>query len=271
MGSGVLAETGPLLRESKLRVPAIRPGVVARARLAGLRPAAERSRLVLVSAPAGYGKSTLVAQWSGVDRRISCWLQLDEGDNDPVVLLARIAQALKRVGLVEGGLLEALSRPMPRIDDLLPLLAAELAGRDPFVLVLDDVDVIRGERSRAILAFLVDRVRSGCQLVLVTRGDPGVPLGRLRAGGDLVEIGTGLLALDVKETREVAASGGLELSEEAAGALWERTEGWAAGVVLAALSLRGREDAGVRAAGLSGDQTEIADYLLEEVLERAPE
>jgi LuxR family transcriptional regulator, maltose regulon positive regulatory protein len=137
--------------------------------------------------------------------------------------------------------------------------------------VLDDVDAVTAEKSRAILAFLVDGVPSGSQLVLVTRGDPGVPLGRLRAGGDLVEIGTGLLALDAKETREVAASGGLELSEEAAGALRERTEGWAAGVVLAALSLRGCEDAETRAAGLSGDQTEIADYLLEEVLARAPQ
>jgi LuxR family transcriptional regulator, maltose regulon positive regulatory protein len=268
----LLSETGPLLQWSKLRGAEVWPGVVARARLAGLRPTAERSRLVLVSGPAGYGKSTLVAQWSDLDRRTSCWLQLGQGDNDPVVLLARIAEALERVGPVDGDLLRALSRRAPRIDDVaFPLLVAELAGRDPFVLVLDDVEVITAERSRAILAFLVDGVPSGSQLVLVTRGDPGVPLGRLRAGGDLVEIGTGLLALDAEETREVAASGGLELSEEAAEALRERTEGWAAGVVLAALSLRGREDAGRRAAGLSGDQTEIADYLLEEVLERQPE
>ena len=159
-----------------------------------------------------------------------------------------------------------------RIDEVaLPLLAAELGERDPFVLVLDDVDVITAEKSRSILVFLVDQVRSGSQLVLVTRGDPGVPLGRLRASGDLVEIGTALLALDAKETRDVAASGGLELSEEAAEALRERTEGWAAAVALAALSLRGRDDAAVRAAGLSGNQQQIADYLLEEVLERQPD
>jgi len=199
-------------------------------------------------------------------------VRLDHGDNDPVVLLLRVAAALERTGRVDGELLAELSRRSPRIDAVaLPLLAAELGERDPFVLVLDDVDVITAGKSRAILAFLVDRVRSGSQLVLVTRGDPGVPLGRLRAGGDLVEVGTGLLALDAKETRDVAASGGLELSEEAAEALRERTEGWAAAVVLAALSLRGREDAGARAAGLSGDQIQIADYLVEEVLERQPE
>ena len=169
-------------------------------------------------------------------------------------------------------LLEELSRPTPRIDEVaLPLLAAELGERDPFVLVLDDVDLIRAEKSRAILAFLVDQVRSGSQLVLVTRGDPGVPLGRVRASGDLVEIGTELLALDVQETRDVAASGGLQLSEEAAEALRERTEGWAAAVALATLSLRGRDHAAARAAGLSGNQQQIADYLLEEVLERQPE
>ena len=136
----------------------------------------------------------------------------------------------------------------------LPLLAAELGERDPFVLVLDDVHVITAEKSRAILGFLVDQVRSGSQLVLVARGDPGVPLGRLRASGELVEIGTALLALDAQETRDVAACGGLELSEEAAEALRERTEGWAAGVALATLSLRGRDDADMRAAGLSGNQ-----------------
>ena len=199
-------------------------------------------------------------------------MQLGPGDNDPVVLLARVVAALERTGPVGGELLEELSGRTPRIDEVaLPLLAADLGERDPFVLVLDDVDVITAKKSRAILAFLVDQVRSGCQLVLVTRGDPGVPLGRLRASGDLVEIGTALLALDPTETREVAASRGLELSQAAAEALCERTEGWAAAVALATLSLRGRDDAAVRAAGLSGDQQQIADYLLEEVLERQPD
>jgi LuxR family maltose regulon positive regulatory protein len=228
--------------------------------------------VVLVSAPAGYGKSTLVAQWSELDPRASGWVQLGHGDNDPVVLLARVAAALERTGPLDGALLEELSRWTPRIEEVaLPLLAADLAERDPFVLVLDDVHVITAKKSRAILAFLVDQVRSGSQLVLVTRGDPRVPLGRLRASGDLVEIGAALLALDAEETRDVAASGGLELSEEAAEALRERTEGWAAAVALATLSLRGRDDAAVRAAGLSGDQRQIADYLVEEVLERQPE
>ena len=272
MSSVAPSGTRPLLRESKLRVPTVPPWVVARPRLSALQKAAERSRVVLVSAPAGYGKSTLVAQWSELDPRASGWVQLGPGDNDSVVLLAHVVAALERTGPVCGELLEELSGRMPRIDEVaLPLLAADLGERDPFVLVLDDVDVITAKKSRAILAFLVEEVRSGCQLVLVTRGDPGVPLGRLRASGDLVEIGTALLALDPMETRDVAASTGLELSQAAAGALCERTEGWAAAVALATLALRGRDDAAVRAAGLSGDQQQIADYLLEEVLERQPD
>ena len=199
-------------------------------------------------------------------------MQLGPRDNDPVVLLARVVAALERTGPVCGELLEELSGRMPRIDEVaIPLLAADLGERDPFVLVLDDVHVITAKKSRAILACLVDQVRSDCQLMLVTRGEPGVRLGRLRASGDLVEIGTAHLALDPTETRDVAASRGLELSPAAAEALCARTEGWAAAVALATLALRGRDDAAERAAGLSGDQQQIADYLLEEVLERQPD
>ena len=272
MSSVAPPETRPLLQETKRRVPTVLPRVVARPRLAELQKAAERSRVVLVSAPAGYGKSTLVAQWSDLDPRASAWVQLGPRDNDPVVLLARVVAALERTGPVCGELLEELSGRMPRIDEVVvSLLAADLGERDPFVLVLDDVHVITAGESRAILARLVDQVRSGCQLMLVTRGDPGVPLGRLRTSGDLVEIGTELLALDPTETRDVAASRGLELSQGAAEALCERTEGWAAAVALATLALRGRDDATERAADLSGDQQQIADYLLEEVLERQPD
>jgi LuxR family maltose regulon positive regulatory protein len=134
------------------------------------------------------------------------------------------------------------------------------------VLVLEDTYVVTTETSLAILAFLVDHVPAGSQLVLVTRGGREIPLGRHRASGDLVEIGTAHIALDAEETRAVAASGGLELTEESAEVLRERTEGWAAAVVLAAMLLSGREDAGEAAAGLSGDQRDIADYLVEEVL-----
>ena len=266
------SRTRPRLRASKLRVPTVPPLAIARPRLSVVQKAAERSRVISVSAPAGYGKSTLVAQWTALDPRATGWVHLGPGDDDSVVLLAHVVAALERTGPVCDELLDELSGRAPRIDEVaIPLLAADLGERDPFVLVLDDVHVITARKSRAILACLADYVRSESQLVLVTRGDPGVPLGRLRASGDVVEIGTALLALDPAETRDVAASTGLELSQAAAAALWERTEGWAAAVALATLALRGRADGAARAAGLCGNQQQIADYLLEEVLERQPD
>ena len=253
-------------------MPPVRSDALPRPRLGSLREAARRSRLVLVSAPAGYGKSTLVAQWSALDPRVSGWMQLAHGDNDPVVLLARVAAALERTGPLRSDLLQELSRRTPRVDDVaLPLLAADLSERDPFVLVLDDVHLITSRRSRSILGFLADEVPSCSQLVLVTRGDPGMRRGRLRVGGDLIEVGPRLLALDTEETRAIAALGGLALSEEEAEALRERTEGWAAGVALAALSSRDHDDAAACAAGLAGTQPQIADYFLDEVLGCQPD
>ena len=272
MASTYLARPTQLVTESKVRPPGLRPGVVRRTRLAQQREAASRSRLVVVSAPAGYGKSTLAAEWSDLDPRVKSWVQLDRSDNDPIVLVLDIVAALEHTASAADRLAEELSRERPRMEQVvLPLLGAELDERSPFLLVLDDVHAVTAEKSLAILAFLADHVPAGSQLTLVTRADPGVPLARLRASGELVEIGTAQIALDVEETRAVAASNGLELTEEAAEALRERTEGWAAAVVLAALSLRGRADAGERAAALSGDQQHIADYLLEEVLKSQPD
>jgi len=246
--------------------------VVPRARLEPFRAAALRSRLVLVSAPAGYGKSTLVAEWSNRDPRVSAWVHLDRSDNDPVVLLSDIAAALGRSGSAPDRLFEELSRLEPRIAEVaLPLLAAELDERGPLALVMEDTHLVSAEKSHVILAFLAEHVPAGSQLTLVARGDSGVPLGRLRASGDLLEIGPELIALDADETRAVAASGGLELTAKSAEALQERTEGWAAAVVLASLALRGREDAAERAAEFTGGHRHIADYLLEEVLKSQPD
>jgi LuxR family maltose regulon positive regulatory protein len=262
----------PPLNPSATAVPALRPDVIPRARLAHLREAAEESRVVLISAPAGYGKTTVAAEWARLDPRVVGWVRLRQPDNDPVVLLTHIAAALEQVRPVPEELSEELSRVRPRIEEVaLPVVAAALDGGAPLVLVLDDVHVITADRCRAILEFLSEQMPPGSQLMLVRRGDPGVPLGRLRANGDLVEVDAGLLALDAEETRAVAASGGLELSAEAAEAVCERTEGWTAAVVLAALSFGAQDDGAARAASLVGTQTQIADYLLEEVLRRQPD
>ena len=146
MSSVAPSRTRPLVRASKLRVPTVPPWVVARPRLSAVQKAAERNRVVLVSAPAGYGKSTLVAQWSALDPRASGWVQLCPGDNDPVVLLAQVVAALERTGPVRDELLEELSGRTPRIDEVaIPLLAADLGEREPFVLVLDDAHVVTAE------------------------------------------------------------------------------------------------------------------------------
>ena len=114
--------------------------------------------MVLVCAPAGYGKSTLAAEWNQLDPRVSGWVQLDRTDNDPVALLTTVAAALERIGSAAGELLKELSRPNPSIDDVvLPLLAAELDERSPFVLVMDDTHFVTAKQSLAILAFIADR------------------------------------------------------------------------------------------------------------------
>jgi LuxR family maltose regulon positive regulatory protein len=272
MPSALPVERRLPLTASAMDVPAVRSGVIPRERLAPLREAAQGSRVVLISAPAGYGKSTVAAEWARLDPRDVGWVRLGQPDNDPVVLLNHIAAALEQVGPIPEDLRDELSRQTPRIDEVaLPLLAAALSECGRSILVLDDVHVITAEKGRAILTVLADHVPSGSQVMLVTRGDPGVPLGRLRTSGDLVEVDARLLALDTEETRAVAASGGLELTDEAAEALRERTEGWAAAVVLAALSLRDREDGAARVASLVGNQAQIADYLLEEVLRSQPD
>jgi len=257
---------------SKIRPPGIRHGVVPRPRLAPVRVAAEQSRLVLLSAPAGYGKSTLVAEWTAIDPRVTAWVHLDDASNDPVVLLLNISAALERVGSSSGRLPVELSRQRPRLQQVaLPLLVAEFDEATEFVLVLDDVHVLTAPKALEVLRFITQHVPAGSQLMMSTRGEPGIALGRLRASGELVEVRTQALALDADETRAVAASGGLKLTEESAEALRERTEGWAAAVVLATLFLRDRGDPSAGVAELVGSQHQIADYLLEEVLKGQPE
>ena len=150
-----------LLNASAVRLPPVRPDALPRTRLAPLRAMAQRGRVVLVSAPAGYGKSTVVAQWCDLDPRVSGWVQLANGDNDPVALVAHVAAALEPTGAVRDDLLDELSRRAPRIVEVaLPLLAADLSERDPFVLVLDDVDLVTAKRSRSIIQFLTEQVPS---------------------------------------------------------------------------------------------------------------
>ena len=228
--------------------------------------------IVLISASAGYGKSTLAAQWSSRCERPAAWVNLDRGDNNPLVLLNSLVHALDRLGPVAQDLFDELSSPAPRVDDaVLPTLADELARLSPFELILDDLDVLTHPRSLALVNFLLAEIPPASQLVLVTRADPDLPLARRRVEGDVLEVRASKLALDSGETRDLAASNGANLSEPTLALIRERTEGWPAGIALA-LRAAGEQASGDAVAdALRGTQRDIADYLVEMVLDQESE
>jgi LuxR family transcriptional regulator, maltose regulon positive regulatory protein len=234
--------------------------------------AAADSPIVLISASAGYGKSTLAAQWGAECQRPVVWINLDRGDNDPVVFLSYVAHALDRLAPVAAELLDELSAPSPRIDDVvLPAIAAELVRMSPFELILDDLHELSQARSLAALSFLIKDIPEGSQVMLVTRVDPELALARYRVSGDLLEIRAANLALDAEEIRSLAASSGRLLSERSLELLRERTEGWAAGIALAMHAEDDLTSGDAIAEGIAGQQRQIADYLMEVVLARETE
>ncbi|MGZ4708241.1 MAG: LuxR C-terminal-related transcriptional regulator [Acidimicrobiales bacterium] len=247
--------------------PLGRSGEVVRPRLV---PAVgtERSRpLVVVRAPAGYGKSTFAAQWCRSDDRPVSWLSLREADNDAVQLLSRVAAALEALEPVDAELVKALQTPTPRVEAaLLPRFLDSLASRSPFLLALDDVHLLTSPSALAVLKGLAHDVPPGSQVVLVCRAEPPIGLARLRAAGDLHELQAADLALDEAETAELLAQAGVHLSPEEITELWTATEGWAAGLALAAMS-RLKENPANPLASLSLGRRDIGDYFREEVLD----
>jgi LuxR family transcriptional regulator, maltose regulon positive regulatory protein len=264
------ASHGPAMswiRESKLAPRRPRITAVERGRLLAQLAAAADSPIVVIRASAGYGKSILAAQWSTRCQRRVAWINLDRGDNDPVVFLSYFAHALDRLAPVAEEVLDELSSSAPRVEDVvLPALAAELARSSPFELILDDVDELSDARSLAALSFLLNETPAGSQVVLVTRVDLELPLARYRVSGDLLEIRADDLALDAGEVRALAASSSGQFSEQSLELLRERTEGWAAGVALAIQAVNEGASGDAVAEGISGQQRQLADYLVEVVL-----
>src|SRR5918993_3056622 len=250
-------------------------GLIARADVLSLLQAGLGAKLCLLDAPAGFGKTTLLAQWQAAagGGRVG-WVSLDESDNDPTRFWVYVVQALRTV---EPGLgaaaLGALHRPSVNLDEVLSSLLNDLhAIGGPLVLVLDDYQLITNPSCHQSFGFFLDPLPAGAHVVLATRVDPPLPLARMRARGELRE----LRAADLQFTGEEAAellngSMGLGLAAEEVAQLVERTEGWAAGLVLAGLSLRGRPDTDGFIATFQGDHRHVADYLAAEVLERQPE
>ncbi|MGZ4391203.1 MAG: LuxR C-terminal-related transcriptional regulator [Gaiellaceae bacterium] len=263
---------GRRIRDSRLRAPARRVLTVERQRLLRLIAADPDARIVLISASAGYGKSTLAAQWSIRCQRPVAWLSLERGDNDPLIFLDSLVHALDRVAPVDPDLFDELSSVAPRVDDIvLPALADELARSSPLELILDDIHELSQSRSLDVISSLLEEIPSGSQVVLVTRADPELHLSHHRVAGDLLEIRADKLAFDADETNALAASIGARLSERTLANIHERTEGWPAGVALALRAADDDSSGDAVAAGIQGNQREVADYLFEAVLARETE
>ena len=257
------------LIEAKLAAPALRADTVAKLALSD-RMRASSARVVSVVAPAGFGKTTLLAHWAERDERSFVTISLDSRDNDPVVLLRYVAAALSRVEHVPDSVFEALSTSGQSIwSTCIPRVCAVLSSASkPLVLVLDDLHLVSSPTCLDAVAALLDHVPQGSLVALSSREEPALGLARLRAEARVLEIGTDELRLDVEEAATLLHNAGVECDDDAVAALTERTEGWPAGLYLAALSLRAG-GAGAHAAWtFSGDDRFVADYIRSELLSR---
>ncbi len=269
------------LLETKLYVPRSRGDLVLRPRLSERLDRGMASKLVLVSAPAGFGKSTLLTEWLAArpaamaDEQLAAWLSLDQGDNDPSSFWTYVIAALRTAasGVGESALALLDTPQPPRIETVLTMLLNDLSAvSDELVLVLDDYHVIDAREVHDGMAFLLDHLPPRLHVVIASRIDPALPLARLRARGELVEI----RAAELRFTADEAAAYlnemmGLRLTARDVAALEERTEGWIAALQLAALSMQGRDDVASFIASFAGDDRYVVDYLAEEVLTRQPE
>jgi LuxR family maltose regulon positive regulatory protein len=269
------------LLETKFYIPRSRRGLVLRPRLSERLDHGTASTLMLVSAPAGFGKTTLLSGWlaagpaAAADERLVAWLSLDRADNDPASFWTYVIAALRTAasGVGEGALALLHAPQPPPIETVLTVLLNDLGAiAAEIVLVLDDYHVIDAREVQDGMAFLLEHLPSHLHVVMASRADPALPLARLRARGELVEI----RAAELRFTPDEAAAYfsqmmGLNLTAREVAALAERTEGWIAALQLAALSMQGRDDLGGFIAGFAGDDRYVVDYLVEEVLQRQPD
>ena len=255
------------LGEAKLLPPAPRSGIVDRPRLVRLLTDASGPRIVSLIAPPGFGKTTLLSQWTARESRPMAWVTLDDLDNDPGILVTYLAAAYDRIQPIDGSVTDGLTGSDKRVlGSAVPRLLSDLhRWRRPVVLVLDDVHRLVDRTSLDALVALLDHLPPGFRVAIAGRNEPDLPFARLRAQRDLLEIGPGLLALDEDETRALAEGLGRPLGPDDARSLAARTEGWAAGIYLACLSRdRGDPDSGpIR--GVSGADRFIAGYLRSEI------
>ncbi|MBN1310129.1 MAG: tetratricopeptide repeat protein [Anaerolineae bacterium] len=261
----------PLL-STKLDMPLSRPNLVMHSGLAARLNDGLHSKLTLISAPAGYGKTTLVTQWLQSAQVQTAWLSLDESDNDPIRFLAYIVAALQRIqaGLGEGVKAMIASPQPPPIEVTMTALINEIAAiSQPFILVLDDYHAIHTTAIHQQIAFLLDHQPAQMHLVITTREDPLLPVARLRARGQVQEVRQDDLRFTEGEIADFLTNVmGLALSADDIAALERRTEGWIAGLQLAAVSMQGRDDLHNFIEAFAGSSRYVLDYLIEEVFGR---
>ncbi|MBI1280095.1 MAG: LuxR family transcriptional regulator [Anaerolineaceae bacterium] len=259
---------------TKLYKLMLRPGSVLRPRLIERLNAGLSGKLTLMSAPAGFGKTTLVSEWISNSDHASACLTLDENDSDPFRFLTYLIAALETIAPKMGaGIRHKMGSPQPPpIDSVLtPLLNAIASISDDFVLILDDYHLLDSTEIDSALSFLIDNQPPQMHLVIATREDPRLPLARLRAHGQLTEIRAADLRFTADEASEFLNSTmGLNLSSGDVAALERRTEGWIAGLQLAAISMQGQQDNRRFIESFSGNHHFVLDYLMEEVLNRQP-
>jgi ATP/maltotriose-dependent transcriptional regulator MalT len=264
-----------MLLTTKLYIPPPCPILVSRPRVSRLLSKAITSSLTLVSAPAGYGKTTLVSSWLRETDIPSAWLSLEEGDNDPIRFLQYFLTALQKIiPEIQLDWLDARQglQPSP-FDSLLNIVINEIARRAaPFVFILDDFHTIRAQPVLEMITYFLEHTPPQLHWVLLSRTDPPLPLSRLRACNQLVEIRARDLRFSVEEAQEfLNRTMSLNLTAEEVAALETRTEGWIAGLQLAALSLQGCSDIPAFIQAFAGSHVYIAEYLVEEVLKRQPQ
>ena len=224
--------------------------------------------IVFLSAGPGWGKTTLLGEWASRSRRPFAWVSLDENDNDPIVLLTYIAIAIDRITPLDSAVFDALASPGASVEGtVVPRLGAALAAIQPaVVLALDDLHVLDDSQGLDAIATLSRHIPDESQLVLSARGDPALPIAALRAGGLAFEIGPDDLRMDAGEAHQLLSAAGLHLRDDEVAGLIERTEGWSAGLYLAALAIRARGVRATAVGSVAGSDRLVADYLQSELL-----
>jgi LuxR family transcriptional regulator, maltose regulon positive regulatory protein len=267
---GAAPRLGFQLPESKFQPPAARAGIVARAALVD-RLAAAEAPVITVVAPPGYGKTTLMAQWAErIGPRVA-WICCDEKDNDPVVLLSALAAALDRIEPVDPAIFWALASSGAGITAVPRFVSAVASMGRPVTVVLDHVEAVTNKQSLLAIAELVLHLPPGWQFALASRTDVPLPAARLRAQGGIVEVGARELAMGPLEAACLLKGAGAEVGEASIHDLLQRTEGWPAGLYIAALAMKSGTQQSDVGFTFTGDDVFMGDYLRSELLDRVSE